>query len=72
MTSSQFAARLPDAEGLARFLGVGRETVDQLRRDGRIPFLRIGPKTIRFEPDRVIEALRADRGREDERQDGAA
>jgi excisionase family DNA binding protein len=52
--------RLPDADGLARFLGVGRGTVDMLRKTGRIPFVRIGPKTIRFDPEAVVAALRAE------------
>jgi len=59
-TRSEPLDRLPDAEGLARFLGVGRGTVDALRKSGRIPFVRIGPKTIRFDIEAVVAALRAE------------
>ena len=60
MATREPVDRLPDADGLARFLGVGRGTVDQLRKSGRIPFISIGPKTIRFDPDAVVDALRAE------------
>ena len=59
-TRSEPVDRLPDADGLARFLGVGRSTVDMLRKTGRIPFVRIGPKTIRFDIEAVVAALRAE------------
>ncbi|MFY9344693.1 MAG: hypothetical protein WAT39_19530 [Planctomycetota bacterium] len=58
MSSTHPAEPLRDAHGLARFLDVGISTVDQLRREGRIPFVRIGPKTIRYEPKVVLDALR--------------
>ncbi len=59
-TRAEPVDRLPDADGLARFLGVGRGTVDVLRKTGRIPFVRIGPKTIRFDIESVVAALRAE------------
>ena len=60
MRQPETTERLPDADGLARFLGVGRGTVDMLRKTGRIPFVRIGPKTIRFDVEAVVDALRAE------------
>lgn len=59
-TRTESVDRLPDADGLARILGVGRGTVDMLRKTGRIPFVRIGPKTIRFDVEAVVTALRAE------------
>lgn len=59
-TRTEPVDRLPDADGLARILGVGRGTVDMLRKTGRIPFVRIGPKTIRFDVEAVVMALRAE------------
>lgn len=56
-TRTEPIERLPDADGLARLLGVGRGTVDMLRKTGRIPFVRIGPKTIRFDVESVVAAL---------------
>jgi hypothetical protein len=48
---------LVDGVGLARCLQVGVGTVDALRKAGRIPFVRVGPKTIRYEPHAVVRAL---------------
>jgi hypothetical protein len=39
---------------------VGRGTIDELRKSGRIPFIRIGAKTIRYDLDAVVAALRAE------------
>lgn len=58
-TRTEPAERLPDAEGMAQILGVGRGTVDMLRKAGRIPCVWIGPKTIRFDPEAVVAALSA-------------
>ena len=71
-TRTEPIERLPDADGLARFLGVGRGTVDLLRKSGRIPFVRIGPKTIRFDPMAVVDALRVEQERETATQQGGA
>lgn len=54
------AEPLLDAVGLARRLYVGVGAVDDLRRAGRIPFVRIGPKTVRFDFGEVLRALRAE------------
>lgn len=59
MNHSATTEGLLDNVGLARRLQVGVATVDELRKSGRIPFLRIGPKTIRFDYRDVVEALRA-------------
>lgn len=50
---------LLDAAGLARRLQVGVDHVQELRRSGRIPHVRIGPKTIRFDFAEVLAALRS-------------
>jgi hypothetical protein len=49
---------LLDGAALARRLHVGVGTVDDLRRAGRIPFVRIGPKTVRYDFREVVAALR--------------
>lgn len=61
--SAQAQETLLDSVGLARRLHVGVGTVNDLRRAGRIPFLRIGPKTIRFDISAVVDALRGQEGR---------
>lgn len=46
---------------LASHLGVSTATIRIWTRAGRIPCLRIGQKTLRFDPSAVIAALRAAR-----------
>lgn len=43
---------------LAERLGVSRETVRRMARDGRIPFIRIG-SSLRFNVDAVLQHLGA-------------
>ena len=54
------ARRLVTAGELAVLLGVTTETIRHWARDGRIPCLRVGQKTIRFDRDSVLEAIRGE------------
>ena len=50
-----------DTEGAARYLGVTGREVDELRRQKKISFYRLGYRTIRFRAvnlDRDLESLR--------------
>jgi len=49
LTKKQIAARL----------GVSRRTVDSYMRLGRLPFLKLGKKTVRFRWADVLEKLRS-------------
>ncbi|HEX3720334.1 MAG TPA: helix-turn-helix domain-containing protein [Verrucomicrobiae bacterium] len=42
---------------LARIVRRSKRTVEIWMREGRIPFLRIGPRTVLFEKRAVLEAL---------------
>ena len=53
------AAQLINAHDLARRLGVKTNTVHVWAKDGRIPCMRVGQKTIRFDADAVLAALAA-------------
>lgn len=61
---------LLDAASLARRLGVGVALVDELRRTGRIPYLKLGQRTVRFDFGEVLRALRVDSSQP--RREGAA
>jgi excisionase family DNA binding protein len=50
-------ARLITEQELADSLQVPFLHVRKLRYAGKIPFIRLGHNTIRFDPDRVMEAL---------------
>lgn len=54
--------RLVTADELAVLFGVTTETIRHWARDGRIPCLRVGQKTIRFDRDAVLRAIQAKRG----------
>ncbi len=54
--------RLLTADELSRRLNVGAAMVRDLERTGRIPSIRLGPKTVRFDFAEVVEALRPDKG----------
>lgn len=47
-----------DAEALAKQLQVSTATVKRLALQGRIPSLRLGHRTLRFDLDEVLEAIR--------------
>lgn len=51
--------RLLTAKELAAALQLNEQTVYRLARSGEIPFVRIGKKAIRFDLERVREALEA-------------
>jgi excisionase family DNA binding protein len=53
--------RLVTTRELARLLGVTTETIRHWARSGRIPCLRIGQKTIRFDRDSVLRAIQTER-----------
>jgi excisionase family DNA binding protein len=59
MSTPPVADRLIDAGELGRVLGLHRETVLTLAREGKIPSLRISRKVIRFEIRAVLEAMKA-------------
>lgn len=48
---------LVDAVELARRWNTSRERVWQLGRDGIIPVIRIGHRTLRYDPEACMEAL---------------
>jgi len=52
--------RLLTPRELARVLKIGEEAVAKLRRAGRIPCVRIGQRTIRFDLDAVLKALESE------------
>ena len=43
---------------LAKYLGLSKRSIQNLRADGKIPFYRISNRCIRFDPDEVGRALR--------------
>ena len=49
--------RLLSREALARTIGVSVPTIDRMRREGQLPFIKIRG-TIRYDPGAVIEHLR--------------
>lgn len=49
---------LVDSREMARRLGVGDTLVEAMARDGRIPSIRVGEKSLRFQPAAVLAALR--------------
>ncbi len=53
--------QLKDSRGMAELLGCNSTLVEQMAKDGRVPSVRIG-KLLRFEPARVLAALRSSRG----------
>ncbi len=58
-TPSGGTVRLLTAKELAAALQLNEQTVYRLARNGGIPFVRIGKKAIRFDLERVREALAA-------------
>lgn len=52
-------ARLCTAKEVAATLQLNEQTVYRLARTGEIPFLRVGNKAVRFDLERVREALEA-------------
>jgi len=53
------ATRLITTSELASRLGVTSDTIRKWTREGRIPCLRVGQKTLRFDADAVMAALSA-------------
>jgi excisionase family DNA binding protein len=49
--------RLLTEQELAEFLHVPVLHVRKLRYSGKLPFYRLGHKSIRFHPERVLEAI---------------
>ena len=45
-------------EQLARRLYVGAKMVREMERTGRIPSIRMGPSTVRYDYEEVVAALR--------------
>ena len=62
MTQAEYTGRLLTADELARRLYVGSAMVRDLERTGRIPSIRLSPRTVRFDFTEVVEALRSDKG----------
>lgn len=48
---------LVDSVGMARILGLNPRTIGNWAKEGKIPFIRMGYKTLRFDPEKVIAAL---------------
>lgn len=53
------ATRLITTSELASCLGVTSDTIRKWTREGRIPCLRVGQKTLRFDVDAVMISLAA-------------
>ena len=53
-----FVEPLLDCEQLAELLNVTPRQIQDWRYEGVIPHLRLGHRTVRFEPSRVMSALR--------------
>ena len=52
------AARLITTREMASRLGVTSDTIRKWAREGRIPCMRIGLKTLRFDAAAVLDSLR--------------
>ena len=52
------APRLITTSELARCLGVTSDTIRKWAKEGRIPCLRVGQKTLRFDAAAVLDSLR--------------
>ncbi|HWK28929.1 MAG TPA: helix-turn-helix domain-containing protein [Solirubrobacter sp.] len=50
--------KLLTADEVADLLAIKRKTVYNLAASGTIPCVRIGPRTVRFDPDRLAEWVR--------------
>lgn len=50
--------KLLNTEEMAAQLGIHAKTLLTWVSEDKIPHIRLGPKTIRFEPDRVLDAIR--------------
>jgi excisionase family DNA binding protein len=46
-------------EDIARATGFSTRTIARLRQEGRIPFVKLGPRTFRHNIQDVLEALKA-------------
>ena len=57
---------------LAELLQVGEDTIRRLTSDGRIPFIEVGPKSRRYDVDRVLAALVEEGRAKSEREEPAA
>lgn len=55
--------RVVSTRELAELLSVQPDTVRRWARDGTIPFIRVGEKTLRYIPEDVLAALRNRAGR---------
>ena len=49
--------RLKTAEEIATALGENTRTISTLRRSGKIPYLKLGWRTVRYDLDKVVAAL---------------
>lgn len=50
--------KLTDKNGIAEQLGTTPEMVEQLTRKKLIPYVRLGHRTLRFDPDEVAAAIK--------------
>ena len=57
LTKSMPPQPLMNSAGMAALLGCNDTLVEQMAKEHRIPAIRVG-RLLRFEPDRVLEALR--------------
>jgi excisionase family DNA binding protein len=65
-------SRLIDTDELARVTNMNRQAILRLVRQGRIPHLRFSHKQIRFDLDRVLEAISAATKPQGDRPGGGA
>ncbi len=49
--------RLMTAKEVADYLGLALDTVLKMSRDGRLPSVRVGSRTLRFRPETIDEYI---------------
>ena len=59
MATVQTQRRLLNPEELGQLLGLKKLTILKWHRQGKIPSIKIAPRVVRFDPDKVLEAIGA-------------
>jgi predicted site-specific integrase-resolvase len=58
VVSNTLVEQLLDYDAMAAVLGIKSRTLRDYVYAGMVPYLKLGHRTIRFEPSRVVNALR--------------
>lgn len=64
MTTTEETPGRVSPEQLAVRFNVHPKLIRQLVHDGTIPHIRLGPRTVRIDPDEAIAALKGDHSRD--------